>query len=80
MLCDETQDILEGFMSIVYKEIKDCVFFIDEAQRFYSYPMQNIAQIFHHFKFEKFSMQECVKNLKMYIDSHQTSQCALLKF
>lgn len=64
MLCDETQDMPEGFMRILYEEIKDCIFFIDEAQRFYSYSMENIAQVFHHPKFEKISMQGRVKNLK----------------
>ena len=52
-LCDETQDMPAGFMRIIYEEIKDCIFFIDEAQRFYPYTMQTIADVFHHPKFEK---------------------------
>lgn len=64
MLCDETQDMPAGFMRILYEEIQDCIFFIDEAQKFYSYSMQSVAQIFHHPKFEKLSMQGRVKNLK----------------
>jgi len=63
-LCDETQDMPAGFMRIMYEEIKDCIFFIDEAQRFYPYTMQNIAEVFHHPKFEKLSMRGRVKNLK----------------
>lgn len=63
-LCDETQDMPAGFMRIIYEEIKDCIFFIDEAQRFYPYTMQNISDVFHHPKFEKLSMRGRVKNLK----------------
>ncbi|MFX4155719.1 hypothetical protein ACOL23_12350, partial [Aliarcobacter butzleri] len=36
-ICDETQDMPAGFMRIIYEQIKDCIFFIDEAQKFYSY-------------------------------------------
>ena len=43
VLCDETQDMLVGFMRVIYEEIKDCVFFIDEAQKFYPYTMNSIA-------------------------------------
>jgi len=63
-LCDETQDMPAGFMRIIYEEIEDCIFFIDEAQRFYPYTMQTIADVFHHPKFEKLSMRGRVKNLK----------------
>jgi len=63
-LCDETQDMPAGFMRIIYEEIKDCIFFIDEAQRFYPYTMQTIGEVFHHPKFEKLSMRGRVKNLK----------------
>ena len=63
-LCDETQDMPAGFMRIIYEEIQDCIFFIDEAQRFYPYTMQTIANVFHHPKFEKLSMRGRVKNLK----------------
>ncbi len=63
-LCDETQDMPAGFMRIIYEEIHDCIFFIDEAQRFYPYTMQNISEVFHHPKFEKISMRGRVKNLK----------------
>ncbi len=63
-LCDETQDMPAGFMRIIYEEIGDCIFFIDEAQRFYPYTMQHISNVFHHPKFEKISMRGRVKNLK----------------
>lgn len=63
-LCDETQDMPAGFMRIIYEEINDCIFFIDEAQRFYPYTMETIANVFHHPKFEKLSMRGRVKNLK----------------
>jgi hypothetical protein len=63
-LCDETQDMPAGFMRIIYEEIGDCIFFIDEAQRFYFYTMQRISDVFHHPKFEKVSMRGRVKNLK----------------
>ena len=32
-ICDETQDMPAGFMRIIYEKIKDCIFFIDEAQK-----------------------------------------------
>jgi len=63
-LCDETQDMPAGFMRIIYEEIEDCIFFIDEAQRFYPYTMHTIADVFHHPKFKKLSMRGRVKNLK----------------
>lgn len=63
-LCDETQDMPAGFMRIVYEEIGDCIFFIDEAQRFYDYTMHTIGDVFHHPRFEKLSMRGRVKNLK----------------
>jgi hypothetical protein len=63
-LCDETQDMPAGFMRIIYEEINDCIFFIDEAQRFYPYTMEHISDVFHHPKFKKISMQGRVKNLK----------------
>ena len=52
------------FMGVIYEEIKDCVFFIDEAQKFYPYTMNSIADIFHHPKFERIDMRGRVKNLK----------------
>lgn len=64
VLVDETQDMPAGFMRIIYEELKDCVFFIDEAQKFYSYTMSSIAEVFHHKKFEKINMSGRVKNLK----------------
>ena len=64
VLCDETQDMPAGFMRVIYEEIKDCIFFIDEAQKFYTYTMNNIADIFHHPKFEKIDMRGRVKILK----------------
>ena len=44
-------------MRIIYEQIKDCIFFIDEAQKFYSYSMNDISNVFHHEKFEKLSMR-----------------------
>ena len=63
-LCDETQDMPAGFMRIIYEHINDCIFFIDEAQKFYTYTMHTIGDVFHHPKFEKLSMRGRVKNLK----------------
>jgi len=63
-LCDETQDMPAGFMRIIYEEIYDCIFFIDEAQKFYPYTMDTIGDVFHHKSFEKLSMRGRVKNLK----------------
>lgn len=77
-LCDETQDMPPGFMRIIYEEIHDCIFFIDEAQRFYNYTMQTIAEIFHHPHFEKINMQGRVKNLKnIYRTPSNIAKCAL---
>ena len=76
-ICDETQDMPAGFMRILYEQIKDCIFFIDEAQKFYSYSMNNISDVFHHKKFEKLSMQGRVKNLKnVYRTPSNIAKCA----
>ena len=76
-ICDETQDMPAGFMRIIYEKIKDCIFFIDEAQKFYSYSMNDISNIFHHEKFEKLSMQGRVKNLKnVYRTPSNIAKCA----
>ncbi len=76
-ICDETQDMPAGFMRIIYEQIKDCIFFIDEAQKFYSYSMNDISNIFHHKKFEKLSMQGRVKNLKnVYRTPSNIAKCA----
>lgn len=76
-ICDETQDMPAGFMRIIYEQINDCIFFIDEAQKFYSYSMDNISNIFHHSKFEKLSMQGRVKNLKnVYRTPSNIAKCA----
>ncbi|KLE05365.1 AAA family ATPase [Aliarcobacter butzleri] len=76
-ICDETQDMPAGFMRIIYEQIKDCIFFIDEAQKFYSYSMNDISYIFHHPKFEKLSMQGRVKNLKnVYRTPSNIAKCA----
>lgn len=83
VLCDETQDMPAGFMRIIYEEIRDCIFFIDEAQMFFGYTMENIASIFHHPKFEKKSMSGRVKNLKyVYRTPSNIAHCAfkLLSF
>ena len=66
-----------GFMRIICEKIKDCIFFIDEAQKFYSYSMNDISNIFHHEKFEKLSMQGRVKNLKnVYRTPSNIAKCA----
>lgn len=76
-ICDETQDMPAGFIRIIYEQIKDCIFFIDEAQKFYSYSMNNISDVFHHKKFEKLSMQGRVKNLKnVYRTPSNIAKCA----
>jgi len=77
VLCDETQDMPAGFMRVIYEEIKDCVFFIDEAQKFYPYTMNSIADIFHHPKFERIDMRGRVKNLKnVYRTPSNIARCA----
>ncbi|NPA88525.1 MAG: AAA family ATPase [Epsilonproteobacteria bacterium] len=76
-LCDETQDLPAGFVRIIYEEIKDVILFIDEAQRFYSYTMKSIADVFHHPKFEFKSMRGRVKNLKnVYRTPSNIAKCA----
>lgn len=76
-ICDETQDMPKAFIRIIYDEIQDCIFFIDEAQKFYHYSMDSIAQVFHHPKFEKISMKGRVKNLKnVYRTPSNISKCA----
>ena len=76
-MCDETQDMPPNFMRIIYEEIKDCIFFIDEAQKFYRYSMNSIAEVFHHPDFEKLSMAGRVKNLKnVYRTPSNIARCA----
>jgi len=76
-ICDETQDMPAGFMRIIYEEIKDCIFFIDEAQKFYTYSMDDISNIFNHPKFEKIDMRGKVKNLKnVYRTPSNIAKCA----
>lgn len=76
-ICDETQDMPAGFMRIIYEKVNDCIFFIDEAQKFYTYSMNDISNIFHHPKFEKLSMQGRVKNLKnVYRTPSNIAKCA----
>ena len=66
-----------GFMRVIYEEIKDCVFFIDEAQKFYPYTMNSIADIFHHPKFERIDIRGRVKNLKnVYRTPSNIAKCA----
>lgn len=77
VLCDETQDMPAGFMRIIYEEIKDCIFFIDEAQKFFSYTMNSIADIFHHKKFDMVNMSGRVKNLtNVYRTPSNIAHCA----
>jgi len=77
-LADETQDLPAGFVRMLYEEINDTILFIDEAQRFYSYTMKSIADVFHHPKFkEKISMRGRVKNLKnVYRTPSNIAKCA----
>ncbi|WP_300363188.1 NERD domain-containing protein [Hydrogenimonas sp.] len=76
-LCDETQDMPPNILRVIYEEIRDCIFFIDEAQKFYSYSMESIADVFHHPDFEKISMKGRVKNLKnVYRTPSNISRCA----
>lgn len=76
-LCDETQDMPPNFMRVIYEEIGDCIFFIDEAQKFYKYSMDSIAEVFHHPDFEKISMRGRVKNLKnVYRTPSNIAKCA----
>ena len=76
-ICDETQDMPAGFMRIIYEEIKDCIFFIDEAQKFYTYSMNDISNIFSHPKFAKIDMRGKVKNLKnVYRTPSNIAKCA----
>ena len=77
-LADETQDLSAGFVRMIYEEINDTILFIDEAQRFYSYTMKSIADVFHHPKFkEKISMRGRVKNLKnVYRTPSNIAKCA----
>ena len=76
-LCDETQDMPPNIMRVIYEEIKDCIFFVDEAQKFYSYSMKSIAEVFHHPSFEKINMTGHIKNLKnVYRTPSNIAKCA----
>lgn len=64
-LCDETQDMPPNLMRVMYEEIHNCIFFVDEAQRFFSHSMVSIAEVFNHPDFpEKISLKGRVRNLK----------------
>lgn len=64
-MCDETQDMPPNIMRVIYEVVHDCIFFIDEAQRFFNHSMTSISEVFHHPEFdEKISMRGRVKNLK----------------
>lgn len=78
-LCDETQDMPPGFMRIMLEEIKNCVFFIDEGQKFYPYTMNSIKDVFYHPKFNQtISMRGRVRNLKtVYRTPSNLAKCAL---
>jgi len=78
-LCDETQDMPPGFMRVMLEEIKNCIFFVDEGQKFYHYTMNSIKDIFYHPKFnEKISMRGRVRNLKtIYRTPSNLAKCAL---
>lgn len=76
-LCDETQDMPANIMRVIYEQIHDCIFFIDEAQKFFSYSMDSIAEVFKHPDFEQLSMQGRVKNLKnVYRTPSNIARCA----
>ena len=79
MLCDETQDMPSGFMRLLYERIKNCIFFIDEAQKFYPFTMNSIADIFHHPKFKnKVFMKGKIENLyNVYRTPSNIATCAL---
>jgi len=78
-LCDETQDMPPGFMRVMLEEIKNCIFFIDEGQKFYPYTMDSIRDVFYHPQFEKkISMRGRVRNLKtIYRTPSNIAKCAL---
>ncbi len=77
-LADEVQDLPPGIVRMIYEEIKDVILFIDEAQKFYPYSMDSIADVFHHPKFkEKISMRGRVRNLKnVYRTPSNIAKCA----
>lgn len=79
VLCDETQDMPSGFMRLLYERIKNCIFFIDEAQKFYPFTMNSIADIFHHPKFKnKVFMKGKIENLyNVYRTPSNIATCAL---
>ncbi len=64
VLCDEVQDMPANIMRVLYEEVRDVIYFVDEAQRFFDYSMHSIADVFHHPEFERLSMRGRVKNLK----------------
>lgn len=78
-LCDETQDMPPAFMRVLLDEIKNCIFFVDEGQKFYPYTMNSVRDIFYHPKFEeKISMRGRVKNLKtIYRTPSNLAKCSL---
>lgn len=77
LMCDETQDMPPNLMRVIYERIRDCVFFIDEAQRFYPYTMETIAEVFHHPEFEKIDMRGRVFGLKnVYRTPANIARCA----
>jgi hypothetical protein len=76
-LCDETQDMPANIMRVIFEEIHDCIFFIDEAQRFYSYSMNSIADIFQHKDFKNIYMTNRVKHLNnVYRTPSNIAKCA----
>jgi len=78
-LCDETQDMPPGFMRVTLEEIKNCIFFVDEGQKFYHYTMDSIRDIFYHSEFsEEISLRGRVRNLKtIYRTPSNLAKCAL---
>ncbi len=77
-LADETQDLPAGFVRMIYEELRDCVLFIDEAQKFFEFSMNNIGEVFKHPKFKRqVNLRGRVKNLKnVYRTPSNISKCA----
>jgi len=76
-LCDETQDMPPNMMRVIYEEVGNAIFFVDEAQKFYRYSMDSVGEIFHHPDFPKLSMRGRVRNLKtIYRTPANIARCA----
>ena len=78
LMIDETQDLPAGFVRMLIKYIPNTILFIDEAQRFYSYTMQNIYEVSKHKLFkEQIDLRGKVKHLKnVYRTPSNIAECA----